>query len=67
MFTIIYIGILHKDSPIRYDSFYYLDMGAVYLAPVFELNIPSTVALFSAFLGYNPLDSILACFTCHQL
>jgi hypothetical protein len=67
MFTIIIIGILHKDSPIRYDSFYYLDIGAVYLAPVFELIFHLPAVLFSAFLGYNPVDSILACFTCHQL
>lgn len=34
-------------------------IGAVKLAPLLS-NIPPTGALFSAFLGYNPVDSILS-------
>ena len=34
-------------------------IGAVHLAPVLS-KIPPTAALFSAFLGYNPVNAILA-------
>ena len=57
--TIIYNWNFTQRFPNRYDSFYYLDIGAVYLAPALS-NIPPTAALSSAFLGYNPVDSILA-------
>lgn len=56
-FTIIIIGITQKFPEAMTASL--SSIGAVYLAPALS-NIPPTAALFSAFLGYNPVDSILA-------
>ena len=55
-FTIIIVGITGKFPEAMTSSL--SSIGAVYLAPAFT-NIPPTAALFSAFLGYNPVDSIL--------
>jgi MFS family permease len=56
-FTIIIIGITQRFPEAMTASL--SSIGAVYLAPALS-NIPPTAALFSAFLGYNPVDSILA-------
>ena len=56
-FTIIIIGITQRFPEAMTSSL--SSIGAVYLAPALS-NIPPTAALFSAFLGYNPVDSILA-------
>ena len=56
-FTIIIVGITQRFPEAMTASL--SSIGAVYLAPALS-NIPPTAALFSAFLGYNPVDSILA-------
>ncbi len=56
-FTIIIVGITQRFPEAMTASL--SSIGAVYLAPVLS-NIPPTAALFSAFLGYNPVDAILA-------
>ena len=56
-FTIIIVGITQRFPEAMTTSL--SSIGAVYLAPALS-NIPPTAALFSAFLGYNPVDSILA-------
>ncbi len=55
-FTIIIIGITQRFPEAMTSSL--SSIGAVYLAPALS-NIPPTAALFSAFLGYNPVDAIL--------
>jgi MFS family permease len=55
-FTIIIVGITQRFPEAMTASL--SSIGAVYLAPALS-NIPPTAALFSAFLGYNPVDSIL--------
>ena len=55
-FTIIIIGITQRFPEAMTASL--SSIGAVYLAPALS-NIPPTAALFSAFLGYNPVDAIL--------
>ena len=55
-FTIIIVGITGRFPEAMTSSL--SSIGAVYLAPAFT-NIPPTAALFSSFLGYNPVDSIL--------
>jgi MFS family permease len=56
-FTIIIVGITQRFPEAMTASL--SSIGAVYLAPALS-NIPPTAALFSAFLGYNPVNSILA-------
>ncbi len=55
-FTIIIVGITQRFPEAMTASL--SSIGAVYLAPAFS-NIPPTAALFSAFLGYNPVNSII--------
>ena len=55
-FTIIIIGITQRFPEAMTASL--SSIGAVYLAPALS-NIPPTAALFSAFLGYNPVNAIL--------
>ncbi|MBZ2166746.1 MFS transporter [Methanobacterium sp. VT] len=56
-FTILIVGITQRFPEAMTASL--VSIGAVKLAPVLS-NIPPTGALFSAFLGYNPVESILA-------
>ena len=56
-FTILIVGITQRFPEAMTASL--VSIGAVKLAPVMS-NIPPTGALFSAFLGYNPVESILA-------
>jgi MFS family permease len=56
-FTILIVGITQRFPEAMTASL--VSIGAVKLAPILS-NIPPTGALFSAFLGYNPVDSILA-------
>jgi MFS family permease len=56
-FTVIIIGITQRFPEAMTASL--SSIGAVYLAPALS-NIPPTAALFSAFLGYNPVDAILS-------
>jgi MFS family permease len=55
-FTIVIVGITQKFPDAMTTSL--ANIGAVNLAPVLS-NIPPTSALFSAFLGYNPVNAIL--------
>ena len=55
-FTILIVGITQRFPEAMTASL--VSIGAVKLAPVLS-NIPPTGALFSAFLGYNPVESIL--------
>ena len=56
-FTIVIIGLTQRFPEAMTASL--SSIGAVYLAPALS-NIPPTAALFSAFLGYNPVDAILS-------
>ncbi|HMK53918.1 MAG TPA: MFS transporter [Methanobacteriaceae archaeon] len=56
-FTIVIIGITQRFPDAMTSSL--ASIGAVQLAPILS-NIPPSGALFSAFLGYNPVDSILS-------
>lgn len=56
-FTILIVGITQRFPDAMTSSL--VAIGAVKLAPILS-NIPPTGALFSAFLGYNPVDSILS-------
>ncbi|SCG86306.1 MFS transporter [Methanobacterium congolense] len=56
-FTIVIVGITQRFPDAMTSSL--ASIGAVQLAPVLS-NIPPTGALFSAFLGYNPVSTILA-------
>lgn len=56
-FTILIVGITQRFPEAMTASL--VSIGAVKLAPILS-NIPPTGALFSAFLGYNPVQSILA-------
>jgi EmrB/QacA subfamily drug resistance transporter len=56
-FTIVIIGITSAFPTAMGRSL--ADLGAVELAPALS-SIPPTGALFAAFLGYNPVTSILA-------
>jgi MFS family permease len=56
-FTIVIVGITQRFPDAMLTSL--ASIGAVKLAPILS-NIPPTAALFSAFLGYNPVDSILS-------
>jgi MFS family permease len=56
-FTIVIVGITQAFPDAISSSL--ASIGAVQLAPVLS-NIPPTGALFSAFLGYNPVDAILS-------
>ena len=56
-FTIVIVGITQRFPDAMTSSL--LSIGAVNLAPVLS-NIPPTAALFSAFLGYNPVNAILS-------
>jgi len=56
-FTIVIIGLTQRFPEAMTTSL--SSIGAVYLAPALS-NIPPTAALFSAFLGYNPVDAILS-------
>ena len=56
-FTIVIVGITQRFPAEITSSL--LAIGADKLAPIMS-NIPPTGALFSAFLGYNPVESILS-------
>lgn len=56
-FTILIFGITQKFPESMTNSL--TSIGAAQLAPIFN-NIPPTEALFSAFLGYNPVDTIIS-------
>lgn len=56
-FTVVIVGITQRFPDAMTASL--ASIGAVKLAPVLS-NIPPTGAMFSAFLGYNPVDAILA-------
>jgi MFS family permease len=56
-FTILIVGITQRFPEAMTASL--VSIGAIKLAPILS-NIPPTGALFSAFLGYNPVESILA-------
>jgi MFS family permease len=56
-FTILIVGITQRFPDEMTASL--TAIGASKLAPLLS-NIPPTGALFSAFLGYNPVDSILS-------
>ena len=55
-FTIVIVGITQRFPEVMTTSL--TNIGAVHLAPILS-NIPPTSALFSAFLGYNPVNAIL--------
>jgi MFS family permease len=55
-FTIVIVGITQRFPEAMTSSL--VSIGAVNLAPVLS-KIPPTAALFSAFLGYNPVNAIL--------
>ena len=55
-FTIVIVGITQRFPEAMVSSL--TSIGAVNLAPLLS-NIPPTAALFSAFLGYNPVNTIL--------
>lgn len=56
-FTIVIVGITSAFPTAMADSLQ--SLGAVKLAPILS-SIPPTGALFAAFLGYNPVSTILA-------
>ncbi len=56
-FTIVIIGLTQRFPDAMTASL--TSIGAVHLAPILS-SIPPTAALFSAFLGYNPVNAILA-------
>lgn len=56
-FTIVIVGITQRFPEAMATSL--ASIGAVQLAPILS-NIPPTGALFSAFLGYNPVNAILS-------
>jgi MFS family permease len=56
-FTIVIVGITQRFPEAMTTSL--ASIGAVKLAPILS-NIPPTGALFSAFLGYNPVNAILS-------
>ena len=56
-FTIVIVGITQRFPDAMLTSL--AGIGAVKLAPILS-NIPPTGALFSAFLGYNPVNAILS-------
>jgi EmrB/QacA subfamily drug resistance transporter len=56
-FTIVIVGITQRFPEAMLTSL--AGIGAVKLAPILS-NIPPTGALFSAFLGYNPVNAILS-------
>jgi MFS family permease len=56
-FTIVIVGITQRFPEAMTSSL--ASIGAIHLAPVLS-KIPPTAALFSAFLGYNPVNAILA-------
>jgi len=56
-FTIVIVGITQRFPDALASSL--ASIGAVQLTPVLS-NIPPTGALFSAFLGYNPVETILS-------
>jgi len=56
-FTIVIVGITQRFPDAMLASL--TSIGAVKLSPILS-NIPPTGALFSAFLGYNPVNTILA-------
>ena len=55
-FTIVIVGITQRFPDAMATSL--ASIGAIKLAPILG-NIPPTGALFSAFLGYNPVNAIL--------
>ncbi len=59
-FTIVIVGIQGSFPNAIHDSL--TQLGGVQLAPLAAAlaSIPPTGALFSAFLGYNPMDAILS-------
>ncbi len=56
-FTIVIVGITQRFPDAMATSL--ASIGAIHLAPILG-NIPPTAALFSAFLGYNPVNAILS-------
>ena len=55
-FTIVIIGLTQRFPEAMVSSL--ASIGAVQLTPILS-NIPPTAALFSALLGYNPVNAIL--------
>ncbi|MFA0832996.1 MAG: MFS transporter [Methanobacterium formicicum] len=55
-FTIVIVGITQRFPDAMASSL--ASIGAAQLTPILS-NIPPTGALFSAFLGYNPVETIL--------
>jgi hypothetical protein len=55
-FTIVIVGITQRFPEAMASSL--AGIGAAQLTPILS-NIPPTGALFSAFLGYNPVETIL--------
>ena len=55
-FTIVIVGITQRFPEAMLTSL--TNIGVANLAPMLS-NIPPTAALFSAFLGYNPVNAIL--------
>ena len=55
-FTIVIVGITQRFPDAMLSSL--TSIGAINLAPILS-NIPPTAALFSAFLGYKPVNAIL--------
>ncbi|MBI5459434.1 MFS transporter [Methanobacterium sp.] len=56
-FTIVIVGITQRFPDALASSL--ASIGALQLTPILS-NIPPTGALFSAFLGYNPVETILS-------
>lgn len=56
-FTIVIVGITQRFPDAMTASL--ASIGAAQLGPILS-NIPPTGALFSAFLGYNPVESLLS-------
>ncbi|EKF86744.1 MFS transporter [Methanobacterium formicicum] len=56
-FTIVIVGITQRFPDAMASSL--AGIGAAQLTPILS-NIPPTGALFSAFLGYNPVETILS-------
>ncbi len=66
-FTIVIVGIQGSFPNVIHDSL--TQLGGVQLAPLAAAlaSIPPTGALFSAFLGYNPMDAILGALPAQML
>jgi len=56
-FTILILGLVHNLPPILYSGL--VKAGVSETVAQQAANLPPTTALFSAFLGYNPISSLL--------